>query len=114
MTTYAHVTVTVVEDGVTTTYDIPKVMDFSIDRAVRGIAFWMRPLANNEGSIYTLTTDAPHLAEPLVHRSEAHRLVPDHNGEPSCLCGWTPTPPEFATREAAVSGVHKHVQSVEN
>jgi hypothetical protein len=51
----------------------------------------------------------PELAKPPVLRFEAHRLVPDHNGEPSCLCGWTPTPPEFATRGVAVSGVHKHV-----
>lgn len=38
-----------------------------------------------------------------------HRLVADHNGEPSCLCGWTPHPPEYSTRMDAVSGVHRHV-----
>ena len=78
MTTYAHVTVTVVTDGVTTTYDIPKVEDFVMvhDTPVREryghlepsvprtISFKMNPRpTGDDSSIYTVTTDAPRLAE---------------------------------------------------
>ena len=55
MSTCAHVTVTVVVDGVTTTYDLPEVMDFSINRETRGIAFWMRPIISDGHSFMTRT-----------------------------------------------------------
>ena len=79
MSTYAHVTVTVVADGVTTTYDIAKVKDFErgteVDRSAImdddelrtlrfhparwSLTFKMRPLPTGDGRIYTITTDAP-------------------------------------------------------
>lgn len=74
MSTYAHVTVTVVLDGVTTTYDIPRVEDFRIEDdspaphmdafgylhpRPRTISFRMRPLPlGDDGTLYTHTQDA--------------------------------------------------------
>ena len=81
MTTYAHVTVIVVEDGVTTTYDIPKVDKFAtgIEREapdehdtlsygplessatprVKALTFSMRPLRyDDNGTVYTYTQSA--------------------------------------------------------
>ena len=81
MSTYAHVTVIVVEDGVTTTYDIPKVDKFetgvdyeetalhdtlsygplesSATPRVKALTFSMRPLRyDDNGTVYTYTQSA--------------------------------------------------------
>jgi hypothetical protein len=49
-----------------------------------------------------------------IPEGTAHALAADPDGDPSCICGFKPVPPEVKTQLEAAAKISRHVREVKS
>lgn len=64
-------------------------------------------MSDRKEPIFYPPGSGPRLQPPY----SSHLLVSDHNGDPTCVCGYRPVPPEATSQMNAAMLIRKHVKN---